>query len=152
SARDDGKFVPGIVLVAAEIETPLDEVAELQATVGIAAPFAVGDEALREPLAAAQELLRAPGGSPPAPLAASFTARIAERLSRGKRGSLELEAQRDTALLEQRRYQRRTVFGKKHLRALLVAPKPRPPAPAPAPVPLYLPDDVADLLPLLKRF
>lgn len=73
-----------------------------------------------------------------------------------------METQRERVLVEQRKYQRRAVFGEKHLRGLLrldsaEAPPPKPAAGKPATsggvvIPAYLPESTAALLPMQSRF
>jgi hypothetical protein len=99
-------------------------------------------------------------------VAEGLTKRIEDAFAGGKRVVPPgyLEAQRERALLEQRQYQRRAVFGGKHLRGLLKlgAPEPAPgvrlggPGKAPAGgavvVPAYLPESLAEELPMYPRF
>ena len=74
--------------------------------------------------------------------------RIHEALGQSKRAvtSDHVEAQVERALLEQRHYQRRKVFGAKHLRGLLV------PVGGRDPVPAYLPEALRTRLPLFESF
>ncbi|MFT3766434.1 MAG: hypothetical protein QM820_13115 [Minicystis sp.] len=95
-------------------------------------------------------------------VAEGLTRRIDQAFAQGKRAvpGDYVEAQRERVLLEQRRYQRRAVFGDKHLRALLRFDGDAPPAKAAsgktaAPntaVPVYLPESIAAQLPLQARF
>lgn len=57
-----------------------------------------------------------------------------------------LEAHTERRSLEQRRYRRRTMFGRTYLRALLTQ------AGASEPIPVYLPEGLARDLPLYQRF
>lgn len=111
-------------------------------------PFAGSDENLRASVTNAQEMLKVPELSSAPAVAEGLTARIREAWARGKRPVPDgyLEAQTQRALLEKRSYQRRKVFGKKQIRALLQ------PAGARELVPAYLLDDLADALPLYARF
>jgi hypothetical protein len=106
------------------------------------------DENIRAAVASAQEMLKLPELASAPAVAEGLTARVREAWSRGKRPAPEgyLEAQTERALLEQRAYQRRKVFGKKHLRALLT------PAGSKEVVPAYLPEELCDALPMYARF
>jgi hypothetical protein len=57
-----------------------------------------------------------------------------------------VEAQVERVLLEHRRYQRRAVFGGPHLRGLLK------PEGASGAIPAYLPEALAEVLPMFERF
>jgi hypothetical protein len=160
--RDDGKFVPSLVLVSGELELPFDELAALRATLTTVAPLVGSDEALKASVQAAKDFLATPGLMSAPAVAEGLTKRIEDAFAAGKRvvPAGYLEAQRERALVEQRQYQRRSVFGGKRLRALLrvdgADPGPpklgRQPAPSSTLVPTYLPEDVADALPMFPRF
>jgi hypothetical protein len=158
--REDGRFVPSLLLVWGVLETPFDELATLQATLGTVTPFLGNDEPLRVAVETARELLALPDLMASPAIAEGLTRRIDQAFAQSKRAvSPEyLDAQRERVLLEQRRYQRRAVLGEKHLRALLRfdgadpgqpgAPRAKP---APQTVPVYLPEATATLLPLSPR-
>jgi hypothetical protein len=161
SARDDGKFVPALTLVTGELELPFDEVAALRATVTTVSPLMGQDDALKASVQAAKEFLTTPGLMSAPAVAEGLTKRIEDAFAQGKRvvPAGYLEAQRERALLEQRQYQRRAVFGGKHVRGLLrmegaeATARTAKQAPAgPPPVPAYLPDDIAEALPMYPRF
>jgi hypothetical protein len=149
--RADGKLVPTLELLAGELELPFDEVATLKATLTTVAPLAGSDDALKSAVAAAKEFLATPFMMSSPPVAEALVRRVDEAFAQGKRAVQPsyVEAQRERALLEGRQYQRRSVFGGKHLRGLLRAPAAKPPSVA---VPVYLPEVVAELLPLYARF
>ncbi len=152
--RPDGKFVPGIVVVAGELETPFDDVAELEATIALASMVAGQDDGIREALDLAREVVRAAGGKPPPGTAGSLTERIDQAVAKSKRVTMSIASQREIALVEERKVQRRSVFGGNHLRALLTlatAPGARGAAGA-HPMPVYVSDEIVDALPLSKRF
>ena len=76
AARDDGRFLPPIVVVSGELSTPFDEVEVLKATITVVTPIAGNDENLRAALEVARELLKLPGlGSSPQ-VVESLTTRI----------------------------------------------------------------------------
>jgi hypothetical protein len=164
--RPDGKFVPALALFAAELELPFDELSALRATLTTVSPLAGQDEALKSTLQAAKDFLATPGLMSAPAVAEGLTKRIEDAFAQGKRvvPTGYLEAQRERALLEQRQYQRRAVFGGKHLRGLLKLGASEPAAAKPGSttkpsagsggvvVPAYLPESLADVLPMLPRF
>ena len=146
--HEDGKFAPPLVLVAGELRLPFDELETLKATLTTATPFVPGDEPLRAAVDAAKDFLAIPDLSPAPAVVDAMTARIRDAFGRVKRAvpAGYLEAQTERALLEQRRYQKRVFRGETHLRALLQAPGEK------ASSLVYLPEAVADKLPLFARF
>ncbi|WP_437518064.1 DUF2169 domain-containing protein [Sorangium sp. So ce1099] len=147
AVRDGGKFVPPVCLLAGELIFHFDELEALKATVTAAAPLVGNDEQLRAAVAPAQDFLKLPELRSSPAVAEGLTARIKEAFE-GKRvapaGYLKTQAER--ALLDQRHYQRRPVFGGPHLRALLQPPGSSQQLPA------YLPAALAQQLPLYQRF
>lgn len=146
--HEDGKFAPPLVLVAGELRLPFGELETLKAMVTTATPFVPGDEPLKAALDAAKEFLAIPGLSPSPAVVEVIAGRIREAFGRIKRAVPPgyVDAQTERALLEQRHYQKRMFKGEPHLRALLQAPGDRGPAL------VYLPEAVADKLPLYQRF
>jgi hypothetical protein len=159
--REDGKFAPSVELAAGELELPFDELAWLRATLTTVAPLVGADEALKSAVLAAKDFLTMPGLMSAPAVADGLTKRIEDAFTQGKRvvPAGYLEAQRERALLENRAYQRRAVFGAKHLRGLIrpgtvesAAKLGRAPAGNAVMVPAYIPDEVAELLPMFARF
>ena len=63
--QDDGKFLPPLVLVAGDLETPFDEIESLKAAVAAASPVVTPtDEVLKTAIASAREIMQS---SPPPP-------------------------------------------------------------------------------------
>ncbi len=147
AVRDDGKLVPPLLLASGELQLPFDEIETLRATVTTVTPLAGNDENLRASIDIARQFLAIPGLATAPAVAEGLTARIREAWNQGKRMVAPgyLDAQTERALTEQRHYQRRTVFGGTHLRALLHAG-------GPSPIPTYLRESVAKVLPLYPRF
>jgi hypothetical protein len=148
AVRDDGKFVPALVLIGGELIFPFDELETLKATVTIASPLAAGDELLKSAVHDAREFLGMPDMLSSPGVTEGFTSRIEDAFRKGKRGvpATYLETQTERALLEKRHYQKREVFGAPHLRALLqVGGSSRL-------VPAYLPEALAKKLPMYVRF
>ncbi|KYF59192.1 hypothetical protein BE08_32890 [Sorangium cellulosum] len=57
---EDGAFVPPLVLVAGELESPFDEVETLEALVAAASPPAMADKKLKEAVEAIHEVFKMP--------------------------------------------------------------------------------------------
>jgi hypothetical protein len=165
AVRDDGRFVAPLVLLAGEIALPFDEVEALRALSGAMGPFTGNDEALRGALDAAKELLSARDLPSSQALADTLAARLREAYGKRTRALAlaQIEAQVERALLDRRHHQERAVFGARHVRALWQPPDPAParaeaapPRPAPPPpvksgIPTYLPDALAQVMPLFPR-
>lgn len=145
--QDDGKFLPPLVLVAGEIETPFDEIESLKAAVAAASPVASPtDEALKAAIASAREIMQASPPPPPS-VAEAATARLREAFVREKKAlpGDHLDAQMERLLLAGRHYQKREVLGGTFLRVLLWLPLDT------APLLAYLPVDLAKKLPMYRR-
>ena len=147
AVRDDGKLVSPLLLASGELQLPFDEIETLRATVTTVTPLAGNDESLRASIDIAKQFLAIPGLTTAPAVAEGLTARIREAWNQGKRMVAPgyLDAQTERALTEQRHYQRRTVFGGAHLRALLHCG-------GSSPIPTYLRESVAKVLPLYSRF
>jgi hypothetical protein len=147
AVRDDGKLVSPLLLASGELQLPFDEIETLRATVTTVTPLAGNDENLRASIDIAKQFLAIPGLTTAPAVAEGLTARIREAWNQGKRVVAPgyLDAQTERALTEQRHYQRRTVFGGTHLRALLHCG-------GSSPIPTYLRESVAKVLPLYSRF
>jgi hypothetical protein len=151
-ARAAGKragLSPPIELVEGDLALPFDDIATLEAMVSTVTPLAGGDEALSGALATATDFLRTSGVKAAPAVARALTARIREVLRQAGRAvpADEVDAQLERALLEERRYQKRRVLGGSHLRALLFMDAPERP-----PVICYLPEALAEDLPMAARF
>ena len=146
--RADRRFVAPLVLLAGEISFPFDEPEMLKALAAAAAPFASGDPALQGAIEGARELAKAPDLAMVPEVVEGATARLREAYGKGKRALplADIEAQAERALLRQRRYQRRPLFGGLHIRALVRLPD------AKEAIPAYLPDALEADLPMYQRF
>jgi hypothetical protein len=145
--REDGKFTPPLLLLGGELCAVFDEFAALRATVASVTPFIGGDPVLQAAVDGAVDISKTPGIEEASGVLEGLLARVRQAFGQGKRGVTwkEVEAQVERTLLEQRRYQRRTVFGQRCLRALLALPGSH------ALVPAYLPEDLAGKLPMFLR-
>jgi len=148
SIRADGKVIPQLVLCAGELVMPFDELERLKATVATVTPLSAGDENLKASLQIAKDYLALPNLSSAPAVADGLVKRILESFGQAKRAvTVEyVESQTERALLEQRHYQRRKVFGGKHLRCLLI------PGGSKEPIPTYLPEALSEELPMYAHF
>jgi len=148
AVSDEGLFSPPLVLVAGELHFPFDELETLKATVTAVTPLIAGDKKLRETVDTVNELLKTPWLGSSSGVAEGLTTRVKESFAQGNRmlPPSYLETHTERVLLEQRHYQRRTVFGEKVIRSLFVAQG------ASSPVPAYLPESLANRLPMFQRF
>lgn len=148
SIRADGKVIPQLVLCAGELVMPFDEVERLKATVATVTPLSAGDENLKASLQIAKDYLALPNLSSAPAVADGLVKRILDAFGQAKRAvTVEyVESQTERALLEQRHYQRRKVFGGKHLRCLLI------PGGSKEPIPTYLPETLSEELPMYAHF
>lgn len=146
--RDDGRHVPALVLIAGELSFPFDELETLKATVSTVSPLVGTDENLKSTLDVAKEFLKTPELRSAPGVSDGLTTRIREAFAQGRRALAPgyLDTQTERVLLEQRHYQRRTLFGTQVIRALLSLPG------ASSPVPTYLPDALSKKLPLFQCF
>ncbi|MFS8070879.1 MAG: hypothetical protein ACMG6S_31315 [Byssovorax sp.] len=144
---DKGRFTPPLVVLSGELRFPFDEVEHLKAAAAAAKPLARDDKRLSDLLEMVGELVGTPllQGSPGA--VDSLLRDLSGAVSQSKRPLPVkfLDAHLERVLLEQRRYQKRTVFGAPMIRGLFT------PAGSSAAVPAYLPEPVADKLPLVVQ-
>jgi hypothetical protein len=146
AVREDGRLVQPFVLVAGEIAFPFDELQALKATISAAAPYAGADPEARGLLDLAKEFLGSPG-QPSAPaVAEGLATRIRETFD--KRSLVPpgfLDAQVGRALVQGRHFQRRSLLGGPHVRALLQG------GGGAQAIPAYLPEGAAAKLPAAER-
>jgi hypothetical protein len=175
-AMSDGTFVPPLVLLAGELELPFDEIEALKTTIAVATSFAAADKQLKDAIDKGKEALEAPFVD--RAVVEKLTARIREVFAQGQRpvppGYLAAQAER--ALLEERRFQKRTLVGQAWIRGLMTfagasaegavsgasaggaasgasaGGAASGASAAPAPVPTYLPESLAGELPMFQRF
>ncbi len=146
--REDGKLIYGLVFCAGEIVMTFDEVERLKATVTTVTPLSAGDENLKASLQIAKDFLALPNLSSAPSVAEGLVKRIQDTFASVKRAvpADYVEIQTERALLEQRHYQKRKVFGGKYLRGLLVLGGGK------EGVPVYLPEGLGEELPMFVRF
>jgi hypothetical protein len=145
--RKDGTLEPPLVLLAGDLVFPFDELETLKATVTAVSPLVAGDKKLKEVVDTVNELLKTPWLSRSGAVAEGQTARIKEAFGQGNRmvPASYLDSHTERILLEERHYQKRTVFGQTWIRSLYVS------ASSPDQIPAYLPESLAKQLPMFQR-
>jgi len=148
AVADDGTFTPPLVLVSGELSFPFDELETLKATVTAVTPLIAGDKKLKETVDTVNELLKTPWLQSSSGVAEGLTLRVKEAFAQGNRmlPPSYLDTHTDRMLLEQRHYQKRTVFGELWIRSVLL------PGGSQQPMPAYLPESLAKKLPMFQRF
>lgn len=149
AVTDDGSFIPPLVLLSGEMVFPFDEVETLKATVTAATPFAGGDnKKLKETIDTANELLKTPWIHSSSGVADGMTQKVRDAFSQSARmlpaGYLDMHTSR--VLLEQRHYQKRSVFGEESIRCEFT------PVLSSIAIPAYLPSSLSKQLPMFQRF
>ncbi len=146
-AGDRGTFTPPLAIVGGEASFPFDELETLRATMTSVAPFASSDKKLKELVDTVNELLKTPWLKGSESVAEGLLQRVRDAFAAQNRALPpgHLDAHTERILLAERHFQRRTVFGSPHLRALFVATNG-----APALV-VYLPEALASKLPMYQR-
>jgi hypothetical protein len=147
AVQDDGTFVPPLVLLSGELSFIFDELAQLKAMVAATSPFTQSDKKLKETLDTVNEILQTPWIQGSTGVAEGLVGRIKEAFAQGNRTlpPSYLDTHTERMLLEQRAFQKRTVFGEPHLRTLLA------PLGVQAAIPTYLPEGLATKLPMVLR-
>jgi hypothetical protein len=147
SIDEDSAFTPPLVVVSGDLHFPFDDTEILKAYVAGATPFLGPDKKLREIVDTASEVLRSPWPGSRG-LVESLASRLKEAFAQANRAlpPAYLETSAEQVLLEQRRYQKRTILGQDRIRGLLTLQG------GGAPVPTYLPDSLTKQLPMFQRF
>ncbi len=142
---EQGRFTPPLALVGGVLRFPFDEVAVLRATHAMLKPIAGDDKKLKSTLTQVEELLASPVLSGSTDTVSNLTSVLRKRYDATRRTiTLEyIDETIDRLMLEQRCYQKRTLFGAEQIRALLTLRG------ADKPVPTYLPATLANTLPML---
>jgi len=147
SVSDTGRFTPPVVVIAGELRFPFDEAELLAAMIAAISPLVTPEnKKLEEALAAAREVMKTPILQAPSNIEAVVT-ELRESLRQTKRAAMatQLDAHIERVLLEQRKYQKRSVFGDEHIRASCM------PVGESVAIPTYLPASLAAKLPLVLR-
>lgn len=149
SVDDSGSFEPPIVLMSGRLHLPFDELETLKATLAAVTPMTAGNLELAETVKTIEELMKTPWlqeGS--GEVAKNLTDKIRSLFKKGDRmlDPAYLDDHTDRILLDQRRYQHRTVLGEEHIRGLLA------PSSSRERIPTYIPIALANDLPMFKSF
>jgi hypothetical protein len=144
---EGGTLTPPLVVLAGEIELTLDGAALLAATIAAATPLAAADKRLKETLDLCAETTK--GDPPPPDVIESLLARVRDAWSKANRAlpASYLDTQSERTLLEQRRYQKRTLLDAEWIRGLWHGS-----GSAEGAIPAYLPAALEKRLPLFRRF
>ncbi|HEX4405611.1 MAG TPA: hypothetical protein VH560_12320, partial [Polyangia bacterium] len=131
-----------------ELTLPFDELETLKANVTAVTPLIAGDKKLKETVDTVNELLKTPWLQSSTGVAEGLTQRVREAFAQANRilPASYLETHTERMLLEQRHYQKRTMWGEPWIRSLLV------PANGSTPIPAYLPEALSKHLPMFQRF
>ncbi len=147
SVSETGRFTPPVVAMAGELRFPFDEVELLGAMVAAISPLVTPEnKKLEEALGAAREVQKTPMLQSPSSIESVLNdLRDALRQSKRAAMSAQLDSHIERVLLEQRKYQKRSVFGDEQIRTLFL------PAGENATIPTYLPASLTTKLPLVLR-
>lgn len=139
---EDGVFDAPLTLTHGTLRFSFDAVQVLRATIASVATYLKDNEALREEVESARDILNNQDVAPEA--AADLTKRIEKELA-GIEGLdvATIDARIERMLLEQRAYEKKNVLGKVLVRALISVNGNE--------MPCYLQRDVADALPLYRE-
>ncbi|MEZ4302368.1 MAG: DUF2169 domain-containing protein [Polyangiaceae bacterium] len=163
---EDGAFEPPLVLLSGEMELPFDEMETLKATVTLLTPLfaplaAADNKKPKELLDAASQFLTTPGSDQFAHLAQGHIDRLRDAFSQIRRSlpADYVDSHTERALLRQRAYSMKTLYGKRWIRGLLKGaagvPKsgdsPGRAASSEMVPPVYLPEALREELPAYKR-
>ena len=149
AVRKDGRFVAPLLLVEGELSMTFDVIDWLRALVAVVGPVAGGDERSKDAIHSAREFLGAADSLRDPVAARELGAGIEAAFAMAKKRSVspaEALARVERILLEHRCYQRRSVFGGKHLRGSLQR------AGSERALAVYLPEVIAEVLPMFARF
>lgn len=143
---EGGRFTPPLVSLTGKLALPFDDAEVLRATAAIIKPLAADDKRMVDALAQAGELLETPLRTPDA--IGNFTRHLRKLWSDARRSvSLDyIDNAASRAVLEQRRYQKRGLFGATVIRASFT------PDGADKELPAYLPEQLQTRLPLMQAF
>jgi hypothetical protein len=144
SFADGGDLEPPLVLVAGDLRPTYDEFELLRATLAAALPVAGGDKRLVALCATAEEML-AKGASVGPDAAVGLARQIDQASASMPIPPRYVAREAERALLEGRRYKRRTLLGSPRIRCDFGAP-------GEADTILFYAPDIADSLPLLPSF
>jgi hypothetical protein len=143
-----GRFTPPLVVLRGKLRFPFEALEILRATAAVVTPVAGDDKKLNSALEQVKELLDTPLWSGAAETVTNFVGHL-RKLYRESRRALSidyLDETVDRTLLEQRKYDKRTLFGGSWIRALLSLDE------RDKGIPIYLPEELDKRLPMMTSF
>jgi len=123
AVSETGRFTPPLVVLRGQLRFPFEDVEILRATAASVAPIAGEDKKLKEALSQVKELVDTPLLAGSGETVRNFTNHLRKLFEQSRR-ALSLDYLDETVqrvLLEQRRYQKRTLFGADWIRALFTS-------------------------------
>lgn len=138
------RFTAPLVLLEGKLLLPFDAVERLRTTLTAVEPFAKSDKKLQERIEVVKSLLDTAWVDSSSELAERLTRELRDAVD-GPLSADELAGHTDQVMTEQRKFQKRRVFDAPQIRALL---RPRG---GKLDVPCYLPDVLAERLPLFRE-
>jgi hypothetical protein len=148
AVSETGRFTPPLVVLRGKLRFPFEPLEILRATAAVVTPVAGDDKKLKSALDQVKELLETPLLSGSAETVTNFVSHL-RKLYRESRRALSLDYLDETVdrtLLEQRKYDKRTLFGGNWIRALLSLDE------RDKGVPIYLPEELDKSLPMMTSF
>jgi hypothetical protein len=148
AVNEQGRFTPPLVVLAGRLQFPFDELEILRATAAALTPLAGDDKKLKESLSNVKELLESPLLQHSNELIDNFVKHLRGLYDGSKRAVSRdyLDTSVERMLLEQRRYQKRSLFDGSWIRALLS------PTAGGETIPTYLPESLDKTLPMMVAF
>jgi hypothetical protein len=148
AAKAKRGFEPPLVVAVGELTPSFDEIDTLKATLSATSPFVAGDKRLKEATDLSTELLGTPWLDGATEVVEGLIARVRDAFHASSRGLPPsfLDTRVERTLLKQRKYLKATLLGKTWIRAQLAEQS------AATPVPVYLPEALAQSLPMFRRF
>jgi hypothetical protein len=123
AVSESGRFTPPLVVLRGQLRFPFEDVEILRATAASVAPIAGEDKKLKEALSQVKELVDTPLLAGSGETVRNFTNHLRKLFEQSRR-ALSIDYLDETVqriLLEQRRYQKRTLFGADWIRALFTS-------------------------------
>jgi len=145
---EKGRFTPPVVLLRGTLRFPFEAIEILRATAATVKPVAGDDKKLKAALEQVDELLATPLLSGSSETVTNFVAHL-RKLYKDSRRSLSvayLDEAVERMLLEQRKYQKRTLFGGTWIRSMLMLDS------RDKGIPTYLPEALDNNLPMMVSF
>jgi hypothetical protein len=143
---EEGVFHRPLVVVSGDFHIFFDALETLKATIAVVSPLVGIDKKLKDIVDTAMEVAKSEWRRPNSAIE-GMTARLREAFCPGKGVATAeyIDATVERMLLEQRRYQKRTILGAHRLRGAITRG-------AAAAMPVYVPEHLENNLPMFQRF